>query len=343
MRALVNSHSRRVARVFAALGLMLLVAAFSATVATADEFRPDDFDVNIEMGPDQGQGDADEPSCTVNPDLTQTCTAEQDVSQQDRRASGTVRHITSGLEGTIETICDFDMHSRFSFVMSMPTDPGLPPEMTVLDVSGSARMRCAWHMSYDDGSSLTGRIAGSMTMQLIDAATGRVRMTDSFTVDVVHGSGHFAGLVGSGTFGHSEEFELFGPDGPEGPGDGPGGESRRTARAAASVGTRAEGSAMNLKLRKGAARASIVSPDSRIKRKDRAALQVVTAPGSKCRATATKSGKRVSLGAARAKSNGNAAFRGAVGAKLKSGKWTLKANCRTGKGTASASEVVSVK
>jgi hypothetical protein len=317
--------------------------AFWSAAASADQFRPEDFDVDIQMGPGEGEGGMDEPTCTTNPDLTQTCTSEMDFSQQDKSATGTVVHRSSGLEGTIETICDFEMHNRFSFQMAMPTEPGQMPDVTVIDVSGSAAMRCAWHMSFNDGSSLTGRVAGSMTMTLIDAATGRVRMTDSFTVDVVHGDGYFAGLVGTGTFGHDEEFVLFGPDGPGGPDgpDGPGSESRRAG--AASVGASAEGSGMNLKLRKGSPRASIVSPDSRVKRSDKAALQVVTAPRSKCRATAAKGGKRVSLGAARAKRNGNAAFRGSVGSKLKRGKWTLKASCRTGKGTASASQVVSVK
>ncbi len=343
--------------------LLIALSIAQASPANAAGFQPEDFDVNIDMGPGSGGGEPQEPTCTTNPDMSQTCTNEMDYVADDRTSDGTVVHVGSGLAGTIQTLCDMEMHHRFSSRMTPTTIPGDMPSMEVIDISGSMRQLCSWHMSFDDGSELNGRIAGSMNMALIDAATGTVRLEASFNVDVVYGAGQFAGTVGSGTFGHSEEFSVFGDGpgdgpgpggpgdgpGPGGPGDGPGGggpgpgSQSLAARAAdAPVSALAGGSGMNLELRKGAPRVRVVSPAASIERGDKSTLQAVTAPKARCKARATRGSKRVSLGSARAKANGNVAFRGAVGAKLKSGKWTLAVRCRTSRGTATDRSSVGV-
>lgn len=337
-----------------ALFAALLTASLSglASPANAAGFQPEDFDVNIEMGPDPGAGEPPEPTCTTGPDMSQTCVNEMNYVANDRTSIGTVVHVSSGLAGTIETLCDMEMHNRFSSRMTPAALPGEMPSIEVIDISGSMRQLCSWHMSFDDGSELNGRIAGSMTMALIDAATGTVRMEASFNVDVVYGAGRFAGTVGSGTFGHSEEFSVLGRgpgggpgggSGPGGPGGGPGSQSFSARAVDAPVAALAGGSGMNLKLRKGAPRVRVVSPAASINRGDKSTLQAVTAPKARCVARAVRGSKRVSLGSARAKANGNVVFRGAVGAKLKSGKWSLAVNCRTSRGAASDKSSVSVK
>lgn len=315
----------------AVLALLLLPIPGQASA----DFKPEDFDVRIEMGPDPNSNEP--PRCESQPDGSMLCTNDFSVSAVGERARGTVTHRSSGLSGSIETVCDFSFANHS--VMRMSPNSGGAPQ--IVELTGTGSQSCSWHMAFDGGSSLTGRIAGRMSMSLVDPATSTVRSIGRFDVDVVAGTGRFDQMVGSGSFGHEQEMPMNAPAGGPPPGEGPPSASSRYV-ARPGVSASGEGSAMNLKLRRGKATARIVSPGRRLKRSEGTRLHAVASPGASCKGQAAKGARKVDLGSAKAGRNGTALFRGAVAKRLGSGRWKLTVTCAAKRKQARARSFVTV-
>ena len=317
----------------------LVVALFLVLLAPPAQgaIKPQDFDVQLEMGP--GEAEPSEPDCTVPVGGFITCIHDYSFQIEDEKTKGTVSHGPTGISGDMTMTYSMDMSERFA--MRFPVqdfgsddqDNGGPPVGSeVVEFSGSGSQSGAWQMRFDDpdfpsGSSMEGMMSGTQAMELIDGATGTVRFGGDFTVSVVNGSGRFADQVGTGRFCHEEEFSIFGPpsdDGREGPPDSECEDNGNSARAAAST-----GSGMNLKLRKGKPRVRIVAPLKRLPRGSATQLTAVTAPRAACKAVAKPRGKQKrNLGRAKASSTGTVQFRGALARNLGNRSSKVKVACK---------------
>lgn len=316
MRTTGNHRTRR-----GAVAVVLALATLGvAPPAPAAEIDPNDFDVQVDMG----EGFNAEPTC----DESGLCTFDVDVSVYNSRSDGTVTAISKNLDGTIRMICDYRDTFAGTFQMGESGE-----DWTALDAR--MRMGCAWYMSYEDGSTLSGMIDGLMTMALVGDAPDTVAFTGSFTVQVVAGTGEFVGYVGTGTF--EESFtEVWGGGGP--PADG---GPAAPIRSAFAVRT-AEDPGMQTELvRTGGFRVRVVTPRARLPRSDGSAkLRVVAARGATCSARAVKGDVVKSLGSSEdANRDGILTFDPVLTSRLARGDWSLRVRCsgRVGGAAKSAS------
>lgn len=297
------------------LPLLLCAAlALAAVPAFAADFDPHNFDVRIEGQPGSRDGGG-QPSCTGDPGGVQTCVSSFDVVQEGQKLTGTVSEKSEGLSGTIETICDFNLHQRQVVEVSSSS-------FTLVEFSGSGKQSCSWFMDFGGGTTLAGTISGSMKMGLVSSTKGYFGGT--FNVVVVAGTGVFEGTVGTGVFEEYEEMSFDPPQMPSAPSDDT--YAAQLARSLAARGQ--EGSAMRLKLREGKPLAKIVSPGAKLAASADTKLKVVTVPGASCQASAKRGAKRIDLGQATdTDKNGLTVFSGRLVAKLKSGAWSLSSSC----------------
>lgn len=303
--------------------LAALVAAFLMGVpATSASINPDDFEVNVgDIGPDFKP----QPECTQLDSGKMRCTLDDGFSSAGKKATGTVRHAKSGLEGSIYMTCDMNMSFKMTVVVTPPSGPGEEPgpeDITYEEFSGNGQQTCSWHMEFNDGeSTMTGVMEGTMTMSLNEGSSPATKhFKGEFSVTVVAATGLFENNVGSGSW--TEESDSPVNEEPREPGKNKG----SAASIASIVGASAEKSPMKIKLRNGKPIAKIVLPKRRISSKDAYILRVATMSGAKCRASARSRGKRVDLGSASVR-RGNATFRGKLSRKLGKGKWNVSANC----------------
>lgn len=323
----------------ASLGSILVLGALWVPGAAA--FEPQDFDVELDMG---GMDQPQQPDCTPQSDGTQLCTVDFTFVKSGMDSKGTVTQRSTGDDGTIEVSCDINMEMHMA--MRTPAMGGMP---SVERFDGSGQQSCAWHMDFGEDTTLTGKLAGSMRMSLVDSATGTVEISTDFRVEVVAGTGRFADQVGTGTFSETRRESIMqgGPGGPPGGGPPPGGPPAGPASLASTgPGALEKGSSMNLKLRKGKPSAKIVYPARTLQSNDGSPLHVVTAPGSRCTASAKKGRKRIKLGSDTADAEGDVTIADKLAKKLGKGKSTISVSCayKTGKakGLAKAGAKVTV-
>lgn len=304
-------------------GLASLVAVAALVLAApggapAASFEPQEFEVEVAMEPDVNPS---EPDCKPEGD-GMVCTIDMDYSVTGEDYKGTVKNPSRDLSGDMAMTCDMTM--RFHMVTAFTfANPG---DQDVREFSGGGSMECSWFMSFTDGSSLGGTIAGRMRMSKVEGSDPpKMRMDADFTVNVVSGTGVFQDAVGTGSFTESDEFSLEGPPSSGGPSGPPAGASARAARARGAAA--GDDGAMKLKLTKGRARVAIATP-AKLKSDDKRPLRVVSARGASCQASATKSGRKVSLGSARdSDRDGGVDFKGALARKLGKGSWQIASSC----------------
>lgn len=307
---------------FLAVFLVALVAAFVIGVPAASaSINPDDFEVDVgDIGPDFKP----QPECTQLDSGKMRCTLDDGFSSAGKKATGTVRHAKSGLEGSINMTCDMSMSFKMTVVVTPPSGPGEEPgpeDITYEEFSGNGQQTCSWHMEFNDGeSTMTGVMEGTMAMSLNEGSSPATKhFKGEFKVTVVAATGQFENNVGSGSW--TEESDSPVNEEPREPG-------KRESHSAsiASIGSSAGDNPMKIKLRNGKPIAKIVLPKRRISSKDAYNLRVATMPGAKCRASARSRGKRVDLGSANVR-KGSATFRGKLSSKLGKGKWKVSASC----------------
>ncbi len=282
--------------------------------------------------------------------------------------SGTATWTSKNLSGALTATCDYNIaiHGKVTTNVSATGSTSSP----VFDFGGSGSQACSWTITFS-GSTLTGTMTGVLTFGQADATTGSFK--GNFTVNVVSGTGLFAGAVGSGSFTENETMDLAGkapagslpsqaeiaalaaagsagsgapssiPSGSIPPGVSiPAGVSIPTSKTVRHLAAATPGSAMRLKLTKGASRATVVIPKT-VSASGSYALHVAAAPGSACIASATKAGTSVDLGRATASKTGAAIFPGKLGTKLKTGTWKLAASCAFGGAKTSAAGTAVIK
>jgi hypothetical protein len=264
------------------MAISAVVAA--AVLAVGQQVDPHDFEVNVDYKPDLAI--AALPTCTP----AGVCTSEFTYSESGRSLSGTGRRISTGQEGTFRTTCDWSLPLRAVFVPK-----GIAVE-EFRELSGSGSQACSWAIQLASGT-LSGDMSGAVAVSLAGPLTALYEAM--MTVRVVGGTGEFAGLVGGGTYTHSQEVPLSAPSG-------------RSLAAAA-------GSQLDLTLRKGKPAARVWATD---------ALRIVTVAGSSCRTTARKGRKTVRLGSARdGDRDGLVLVLGKLRPRLTLGRWTIKSVC----------------
>jgi hypothetical protein len=326
-------------RLVLSLTAVAVVAAGSARAAGID---PHDFDVKMTDAPSIDPG--------TSPDFTAS----------GIRMAGTVAERGGGRNGKIEASCDYELHVRVSGQQT----------------TASGTQRCSWFMSFSDGT-LAGTLEGSnRTTMSPDGGS----MTGSQDVSVVAGTGVFAGKVGSGTFSQSQQLAApqgKRPSNPNPPSTPPGQPKPPPGvpapgvcvvkeapppgtplppgcdsiivqpfalRSLSSVGAKAKGNRLKLKLRDGAAGARIASPGKKLgKKKGDGGLRVVTVPGASCTATAAKGSETVELGSGTdANKDGLVIVTKKLRPKLGAGVWKLRADCSFSGGNATASSTVHI-
>ncbi len=345
----------------------MAVAALVAATAASGDVNILNFDVQINGRPPT-PGSAPSPHCTTS-GTTENCTFDFDAAQAGVSLDGTVNDSASGLSGTIQTTCDFDMHGH--------GDMHLESGSSSITVNGSGSQRCVWHMAFPAATSLDGTLTGESSMSL-SGTDGT--LTGTMTVNVVAGTGRFAGQVGSGTFTETHSFTAPTPSVPSGPGgSGSGSGTPGSPPSGAPTTTILSGappsgttvptgpppttppttttraviqyailgavvktpgiSKMHITLHAGAPRTAIISPPAKLTAKTDGGVRLATKPGATCSGKATAGGKSVALGSATdTNHDGVIVLVPKLRPKLQKGSWTVGVSC----GTSSASTKVSV-
>lgn len=279
--------------------MMLSALVVAAVLAVGQQVDPYDFEVNVDYRPDLNV--PVQPSCVPEPGGGFLCTASFTHTETARTLTGSGRRISTGQEGTFRTTCDWSFSLR-SVVLSQ--------NFTIKEfreLSGGGSQACSWAIQLASGT-LSGDMRGNVSMGLAGPFTARYDAT--MTVNVVGGTGEFAGLVGGGTYTHSQTVPLTPPGG---------------LRALAAAGPPSQ---LDLSLRKGKPAARISSPGARLTRALDGGLRVVTVPGASCRATARKGTKTVALGSARdGDRDGLVVVVRKLRPRLTPGRWTIVATC----------------
>lgn len=277
------------------------------------------------------------------------------------RGDGPIVPRDVGATGRMTMTLDMDQ-SQFTKVR-VPADG--PPAL--LDVKGDGGQAATWQMVFPGGNTLTGTMIAKMKVRK-GKLPNTVTVTMDHVVDVVAGTGRFAGVTGTGRFtdvrtestafggdagGDGGPDRPGGPDGPDGPdgprGDGPPppeghdghpGEGEGLGPAAAP----GKNGGMRLKLRRGRSAISIVVARRDLAAGSRVPLVVAAKPRTRVRAFATKAGKRVRLGTAVSDKRGRATFKGPLRSKLTArGAWRIRAQAGAGKRAARDAVTVVVK
>jgi hypothetical protein len=318
-----------------AIGWLLFIALAAAVLvpatAVAGGFELEDYEVRLQPAEAPNQ-----PACTTNADGSQTCTMDQSFSFSDRTSTGTVTDNKSGKTGTITSTCD--MSSQMLMTLNVPAlSPGqsTPQTQTIVAADGHAKMSCNWEMRFSDGT-MNCAIEGTMTLSEVNSK--EVAFHGTIDVNVLAGTGSYAGLVGNGVWNQDQTIPVGGP-GPGGagqpkggaqpaspgggqptpppgggpptppPGGGPpvpppgGGSSLHFSLGSAvaqAAGSKSSKSAtqMRLRLHRGAARAQIVAPGATLATGATVSLRVASASHSQCKASASSAGRTVALGPA---------------------------------------------
>lgn len=319
MRAALAFFSVVVVSLF---GLLMADALFGGTRATAAP-DPYDFEVTVAAGiPTPGPG---LPTCSApDADGVRTCAISGEISTGASLANltGVVRQTSTGRSGRLSAICrwsgDFRATARVGSSLSV--------ELTAL--SGSVKQWCSWFVSLPGAGNITGSMSGGGSLALAGPTSGAY--TGTLDVSVGGGAGEFAGLIGSGSFTHRQEFPV------------PLGYALRSLTAAHS-----EPSRLQLSLRKGKPRALVAAPAARLSAQTDTGLRVVSVPGSSCGATARKGTRSVRLAPALDRNrDGLVVVVPKLRPKLATGRWTIAVKCtyRVGgtAGTALAQVAVTV-
>lgn len=342
---------------FLALAAAALVpataAAAGASGASGAELQ--NYEVRLQVGEGPTQ-----PTCTTNSDGSQTCTVAQSVSFTDKTFTGSVTDKANGKTGTITSTCD--MSSQMLMTTNMPAStPGQsrPPTQTIMAASGHTVMSCNWEMSFSDGT-MNVVVQGTTTMSQVNSRDAAFHGT--LNVNVVAGTGSYAGMVGTGSWNQDQTVPIGGEQGGPGgqgppeasphpvlpsgsePGLPPSGSgpvvpppgggsslhaSLRTAVAhAARAASSKTANRLSLRLHHGAARTQIVAPGSTLAAGSTVSLRVASVSHSQCRASASSAGKTVTLGTAvDSEGHGGITFAGPLAARLGPGMWRLSAKC----------------
>lgn len=269
----------------------MLVSAIvaAAVLAVGQQADPYDFEVNVDYKPDLSAGSP--PSCVPDPAGGAVCSGSFTDNQTGKTLTGSARRIGTGQEGPFRTTCDWSFAIRF-VIHSTSMAVG-----EFRELSGGGGQSCSWAVQLADGT-VAGDMRGNGTISLAGPLTAQFSMT--MTVNVVGGTGAYAGFVGSGTYTHSQTVQL---------------SSGARALAAA-----APTSMLDLTLSKGKPKARLWA--------GRGALRVVTVPGSSCRITARK-------GAALARKTVRDGDRdGLLSLRLARGRWAVVAACTYATGRA---------
>ncbi len=350
------------------MGVVVSAAgALGSTTATrVDIPSAADIAVDLNGGPPQlgnipsgGMDSCNLPTAGARPPFSFSCPFDYKYAQSGAAMSGTATWAAKNLSGPFTATCDYDVaiHGKVSVDVS-----AAGAVSQAFDFGGSGSQACSWTLNLS-GATLTGTLSGVLTFGQADATTASFK--GDFTVNVLSGTGQFAGAVGSGSFTENETMDLAGkapsgaipsqsqiaalaaasgsagssssiPSGAIPPGvtipagvSVPPGVTIPTSKTVRHLAAATPGSAMHLKLSKGTPRATFVIPKT-ITASGTYALHVAAAPGSACTATATKAGSSIDLGKATASKTGAAVFPGKLGAKLKAGSWSLATSCTLG-------------
>lgn len=262
---------------------MVSAIVAAAVLAVGQQVDPYDFEVDVDYKPDLSV--SPQPSCSPDGAGGLICDTEFPYVETGRSLTGSGRRISTGQAGTFRTTCDWSFSVHATFHVAGLTD------LTFRQLHAGGPQTCSWAIQLAGGT-LSGDMRGNATISLAGPRTAQYSL--AMTATVVGGTGDFAGLVGGGTYTHSETVPL----------------ALSGARVLAEA---AKGSPLQLRLRKG-------KPVARLWA-GRGELRVVTVPGSTCRIRARK-GARVVRATVR---DGNRD--GLLTRRLAPGRWTIVAAC----------------
>lgn len=263
--------------------------------------------------------------------------------------TGTVYDRATGAQGNLRAACTISGYSRVLFSIAPPEDGSQLPVVDLTGADGSVRVRCAWRLRMNDAphSTLVGVASSDAPLTAVDPSTALVGIGTQVKLDAVAGTGAFSGLVGGGSVLTPVTFSILGDTG-ELPIDFEivtlQGNGARVASAAKSKSGSVRVSARSLRaaangadqidfsLRTGRSGLRVSAPASVSAKRLAAALVGATAPGARCKATASRGNRRVSLGGARAGADGFVRFSPARKLALTPGSWRISASCTTAGG-----------
>lgn len=274
---------------------MISAVVAAAALALGQQVDPHDFEVDVDIKPDVVVPAT--PSCVPAEGGGFLCTAQLTDTAAGKSVSGSARQVSTGKTGTFRMTIDWSLSLRaVVLVRNFAVE-------SFRELSGGGQHTASWSIETADGT-YVGDMRGTMRVSLAGPLTGRYE--GQLTVNVVSGPG---GVVGSGTFSHSQDFPL------------------PTAARLLSL-VAATPSTLDLTLSPGKPRARIASPGSGLKRATDGGLRVVTVPGSTCKATARKGTRTVTLGSARdGDRDGTVVVVRKLRPRLTPGRWTIVATC----------------
>jgi hypothetical protein len=202
-------RSRRLHAISWLLFIALAAAALMPAAAVAGGFELENYEVRLQPGESPSQ-----PACTTNADGSRTCTMDQSFSFSDKTSTGTVTDKKSGKAGTITSTCD--MSSQMLMTLNMPAlvaGQSTPQTQTIVAADGHAKMSCNWEMRFSDGT-MNCAIEGTMTLSEVNSK--EVAFHGTIDVNVLAGTGSYAGLVGNGVWNQDQTIPVGGGPGPGG-------------------------------------------------------------------------------------------------------------------------------
>lgn len=325
--------------------------AANLTPATApDNVSVDSrYDANISFRPDvttwlDGSEIGD---CLPNSDNAIVCELGGRWYDNNAPLTGTVHDRATGAAGDLRASCTIAGYSRLLFSIAPPDDGAQLPVVDLTGASGSVRVRCAWRLRMNDAphSTLVGVASIDSPLTAVDPSTALVGVGTQVKLDAVAGTGSFSGLVGGGSVVTPMTFSMLGDTGElpidfeivtlqsSGARVAAAAKSKTETAAVASASVRAAAAGadrINFSLHTGRSGLRVSAPASVSAKRLAAVLVGATAPGARCKATASRNGRRVSLGAARAGADGFVRFSRARKQALTPGSWKISASCAAG-------------
>lgn len=260
--------------------------------------------------------------------------------------TGTVYDRETGATGDLRATCNISGYGSVLFTIAPPEDGEHLPVVDLTGAGGYARVRCAWRLRMNDAahSTLVGIAGSDAPLTAVDPSTALVGTGTQVKLDAVAGTGAFGGLVGGGSVVTPVTFSMLGDTGElpidfeivtlERSGarvasaakskDGGVAVSASRLRAAATGGGEIEFS-----LHGGNSGLRVSAPASVSAKRLGAVLVGATAPGARCKATASRGDRRISLGTARAGADGFVRFTQARKTTPAPGFWRVTATCAT--------------
>ena len=299
--------------------LTLLAVALAALLAGTAAGRsapvraaaiPYDFQIEVTAGIPPVQLDTLPPKCSApDADGVYTCTSRGSAAAVGLPLAGVVREASTGRSGTLDAVCRWDGRRDTrgnTFEATVRATSLTSMELTAL--AGYESQDCSWRVTVG-ASSIAGMMSGGGYLSPAGPATGSYSGT--LAVFVSGGTGEFAGLVGSGTYAHNQEFPIPFPT-----------PFRRVAAAAV------EPSRLQLSLHEGKARVLVSSPAKTLTKATDSGLRVVSVPGASCKAVASKGTRRVKLGPVRdSNRDGLVVVASKLRPKLAPGRWSIAVSC----------------